>query len=548
VRGFEIVLGLVVAATIVAAFAERLRAPAPALLAIAGVAIGSLPGVPGVQVSPQLVALGVLPPLLYAAAADVAVSELVPVLGSVAVLAVGLVGASAVAVAVVTHAVFPQVSLALGFVLGAILASTDPIAVSALARRLHLPPRLLALVQGESLLNDATSLVLFQVAIGLATAGASASALGVSAEFVRLGGGGALVGLVAAILGRQLRRRVDDPVLETVIALITPYAVYVAAAALGTSGVTAVVVAGLQLGRRELTLDLSSGPSRLQIANVYAVVQFMLESVVFAVIGLELPMMVRRLSGEDQHFVVGALLLVAVVIGVRVLWVYPTSYVPHLLHRLRRRTHGGGSRAGGESAPRWQVPTVICWVGTRGVVPLAAALSIPLTVESGAPFPHRDLLLVLTTSCILITLVVQGLTLEPLVRRLGVIENPASLARQEALARHAGARAAMARLEELCDLEAAPEVVTTRLRQELQPRLDRAEAALDAMRGQPLAADKPASALQNGDFTYRAVRRDLLAAEALELFRLRDEGLIGEAVRRRIQRLLDIEEAGLGED
>jgi Na+/H+ antiporter len=547
VRSFEIVLGLVVAATIVAALAERLRAPAPSLLAIAGVVIGSVPGVPGVQLSPQLVALGVLPPLLYAAATDVAVTELVPVLGSVVALAVGLVGVSAVAVAVVTHAVFPQVPLALGFVLGAVLASTDPIAVSALARRLHLPPRLLALVQGESLLNDATSLVLFRVAIGLATAGTSASVLGVSVQFLRLGGGGALIGLAAALLGRQLRRRVDDPVLETVMALVTPYAVYVAAEALGTSGVTAVVLAGLQLGRRERTLDLSSGPTRLQIANVYAVVQFMLESVVFAVIGLELPMMVRRLSGEDRRFVVGALLLVAVVIGVRVLWVYPTSYVPHLRDRLRRRGHDGSSAADTDT-PRWQVPTVICWVGTRGVVPLAAALSIPLTVRSGAPFPHRDLLLVLTTSCILTTLVVQGLTLEPLVRRLGVLENPANRAREEALARHAAARAAMARLEELCDLGAAPEVVTARLRQELQPRLDRAQSALDATRDQPPAAEKPPSELQDGDFTYRAVRRDLLAAEATELFRLRDAGLIGEAVRRRIQRLLDIQEAELGED
>jgi monovalent cation/hydrogen antiporter len=547
VRGFEIVLGLVVTATIVAALAERLRAPGPSLLAIAGVVVGSVPGVPGVQLSPQLVALGVLPPLLYAAAADVAVTELVPVLGSVVALAVGLVGVSAVAVAVVTHAVFPQMPLALGFVLGAVLASTDPIAVSALARRLHLPPRLLALVQGESLLNDATSLVLFRVAIGLATAGASASVLGVSAEFLRLGGGGALVGLAAAILGRQLRRRVDDPVLETVMALVTPYAVYVAAEALGTSGVTAVVLAGLQLGRRERTLDLSSGPTRLQIANVYAVVQFMLESVVFAVIGLELPMMVRRLSGEDRRFVVGALLLVAVVIGVRVLWVYPTSYFSYVLERLRRRGHDG-SGAADAAMPRWQVPTVICWVGTRGLVPLAAALSIPLTVRSGAPFPHRDLLLVLTTSCILTTLVVQGLTLEPLVRHLGVVENPSNRAREEALARHAAARAAMTRLEELCDLEAAPEVVTARLRQELQPRLDRAQAALDATRDQPPAVEKPASRLKDGDFTYRAVRRDLLAAEATELFRLRDAGLIGEAVRRRIQRLLDIQEAELSED
>jgi CPA1 family monovalent cation:H+ antiporter len=172
VRGFEIVLALVVVATVVAALADRLRAPAPSLLVIAGLAIGTVPGVPDVQLRPEVVAIGVLPPLLYAAATDAAMSELRRVLGSVSALAVGLVAASAVAVAFVTHAMFPQVSPAAAFVLGAVLASTDPIAVSALARSMHLPPRLLALVQGESLLNDVTSLVLFRVAIRRATAGA----------------------------------------------------------------------------------------------------------------------------------------------------------------------------------------------------------------------------------------------------------------------------------------------------------------------------------------------------------------------------------------
>ena len=533
-RGFEIVLALVVVATVVAALAERLRAPAPSLLVLAGLAIGSIPGVPDVQLRPEVVAIGVLPPLLYAAATDVAVGELRSVLGSVSTLAVGLVAASAVAVAVVAHAVFPQMSLATCFVLGAVLASTDPIAVSALARRMHLPPRLLALVQGESLLNDATSLVLFRVAITVATAGASVSALDVSWQFLRLGGGGALVGYVAARLAGQLRRRIHDPVLETVTALVMPYAVYVAAEALGTSGVTAVVLAGLHLGERERGTGLSSGPTRLQIANVYGVVQFLLESVMFAVVGLELPAVVRRLVGADQDFVLGALAVFAVVIGVRVLWVYPGAYLPHWLR---------GPRDDGADVLTWRVPMVISWSGTRGVVPLAAALSIPLTV-SGAPFPHRDLLLVVTTSCILLTLVVQGLTLQPLVRRLGVTDDPAGRVRDEALARHAAAGAALRRLDELVDLEAASEVVAAPLRSELQDELARTQSALDAT--EPQSSD-PATD-QDQHASYRAVRRDLLAAEAAELQRLRDQGLISEIARRRVQRYLDIREAGLADD
>jgi CPA1 family monovalent cation:H+ antiporter len=382
-------------------------------------------------------------------------------------------------------------------------------------------------VQGESLLNDATSLVLFRVAISLATAGAAVSLLGASWQFVRLGVGGALIGLSCAFLVGRLRRRIDDPVIETVTALVVPYAVYVAAEALGTSGVTAVVLAGLHLGERERGTDLSSGPTRLQIANVYAVVQFLQESVIFAVIGLELPADVRRLHGADQHFVVGALAIVAVVLAVRMLWVYPAAYRPHWLRRSSR----------GE-LPTWSVPTVIIWAGTRGVVPLAAALSIPLTVD-GEPFPHRDLILVLTTSCILVTLVVQGLSLEPLVRRLGVTDDLAARARDDALARHAATKAALARLDELVDLEAAPEVVATRLRTELQLQLDRTQSALNT----------PESVAPNGtreDATYRAIRRDLLSAEAAELQRLRVQGVISEAARRQVQRSLDIRETGLG--
>lgn len=546
VYGFEIVLGLVVLATIGALLAERLRAPAPSLLALLGLAIGALPGVPDIQLDPQLVALVVLPPLLYAAAAEVAVSDLVPILKSVSVLAVGLVAATAAAVGVVTHTVLPQVSLASGFVLGAILASTDPVAVAALARSLHLPPRLLALVQGESLLNDATSLVLFKVTLGIAVAGSSVSVLGAVGTFVRLGVGGGLVGLAAALLSRGLRRRVHDPVPEIVMALVLPYAVYVVAESIDTSGVTAVVVAGLQLGRGTGDLDLSTGRTRLQIATVYSVVQFLFESVIFAVIGLQLPVLIRRLAGEDRQFALGSLAIIGVVLGIRALWVYPTVYVPHLVSRVR--TSGPTAGIASPTRPRWQVPTVVCWVGTRGVVPLAAALSIPLTTASGAEFPHRDLLLVLTGSCILTTLVVQGFTLAPLVRVLGVIEDPAARRREEAHARYAAAQASMSRLDELEDLEAAPAVLTSQIRQELTYRLQLLQEARDATTAQSRAGPddgSTSSATLETELVYRALRRDLLAAEATELLRLRDMGVLTESARRRIQSALDIQETGL---
>ncbi|HMC68804.1 MAG TPA: cation:proton antiporter, partial [Mycobacteriales bacterium] len=278
----EIVLGLLVLASAVATFAERLSIPAPSLLVLAGLVVGLLPGVPDVHVTPQLVSLVVLPPLLYAAAIDVVITDLRAVIRPVSVLAVGLVAASTVVVALVVHLVAPELTVQVGLVLGAILASTDPVAVSALARRLQLPPRLLALVQGESLLNDATSLLLFRVVVGGVAAGHLAGPVSFGLRFLGLGVGGAAIGIGCAWLVRLLHQRTDDPVMESVISLITPYAIFVAAEVAHTSGVTAVVFGGLYLGRRRY--QMSRGPARLRITNIYDVVVFLLESAVFAII------------------------------------------------------------------------------------------------------------------------------------------------------------------------------------------------------------------------------------------------------------------------
>ena len=544
-RAVEIVLGLVALAAVVATVAARLRAPAPSLLVLAGLIVGLLPGVPSVEVSPEIVGLVVLPPLLYAAATDVALPELRAVLRPVLALAVGLVAVTAAAVAVVVHLLVPRIPLAAGFVLGAVLASTDPVAVSALARRLRLPPRLLALVQGESLLNDATSLVLFRVAVGVTVAAGSVQPVEVAAQFVWLGGGGALVGLVIAVLVEQLRRRTEDAVLETVIALVTPYASFVAAEELGASGVTAVVVAGLWLGGRGVRL--SSGPVRLQVENVYAVVVFVLESVVFALIGLQLPALVRNLPAGERGFVWVALAVTGVLLVTRAAFLYPVARLPGLIRSAGRRRRPEPSA---EQAS-WQGIAVAWWAGTRGVVPLAAALSIPLAVDGGAPFPERDLLLVLATSCIILTLLVQGFTLQPLVRRLGVTDDPARAEREEAVARHAVAAAARARLAELLDLGAAPRAVADRLLRALEQQVERSRVRLDRLRpaedGPPRLPAADVDQASAGR-VYRELRRDLLAVETAELVRLRDSGAISEDVRRRVQRALDLEEAGLADE
>ena len=522
-RGVETILFLVVLGTVVAAFAGRLRVPAPSLLVIAGLLIGLLPWVPPVRVSPDAVSLVVLPPLLYAASEELPWRELRAVWRPVVILAVGLVLASAAVVAAVAGAV-AGIPASLAFVLGAVLASTDPVAVSALGRRLSLPPRVQALVQAESLFNDGTSLVLFQIAVSFAVAGTAGQAVGGvvlhgAARFMILTLGGAAAGGVLAAGVVLLRRRVTDPVLETVVALVTPYAAYVLGAALHVSPVLAVIVAGLVIGgRRDL---ITSARSRLQLHSVYQTVIFLLESVVFSLIGLQLPTLIRDLS-HGEAWPAEALAVAGTLIVTRILWVFPLSAV------VQRRS--------GVRRPTWPVPAVVSWAGTRGVVPLAAALSIPLTMTDGTPLPQRDLILVLATAVIVISLVVQGLTLEPLVRVAG-IARAETVRHEETVARLRLAEAALARLDELADDDCAADDAIDRARASLQARIGRARARIDG--------DQPP---EPGGLTDRDLRRTLNAAEHAELARLYDDGTISQPTRLRLQRGLDLEATRLSDE
>ncbi|HWC34547.1 MAG TPA: Na+/H+ antiporter [Mycobacteriales bacterium] len=524
----EIVLGLVVLASAVTTFAERLGVPAPSLLVLAGLGVGLIPGVPAVHVTPEIVSLVVLPPLLYSAAVDVVVTDLLTVIRPVAMLAVGLVVASAVAVAYVAHWVTPEIDVQVGLVLGAVLASTDPVAVSALARRLNLPARMLAVVQGESLLNDATSLLLFQVVVTGVAADHFGGAGSITLRFIELGVGGAALGITCAVGVRMLHERINDPVLEAVIAILSPYAIYVVAQVAHTSGVTAVVFGGLYLGRRRY--QILQGPSRLRITQIYDVVVFLLESAVFAIIGLELPGLVRDLPRGEHDFALVAAALTATLLVARLLWVTGATFLPGLL-----------DASGTQSHRRSRVVAVVSWAGTRGVVPLAAALSIPLTTKSGAAFPHRVLLLVLTSTCTAITLVVQGLSLRPVVQRAGVVADPQVRTHQEALARHAALAAAMGRLQELQDMEAASSAAVEWLTREFRDRLERAESVLRGL--EQTEADHEQRTTVATREEMRSLRRELIAVETSRLHELVEAGQISESVRRKVQRMLDLDES-----
>jgi Na+/H+ antiporter len=497
-RSVEIILLFVVLATAVAASAHRLKVPAPSLLVVAGLVIALIPGVPAVQIPPDAVSVIVLPPLLYAAGQNLPWSELRPVWRPVTVLALGLVLASAAAVAGVAVA-FTPLSTPMAFVLGTVLASTDPVAVTALGRRLRLPARLHALIQAESLFNDATSLVLFRVATGVAVAGGAIPWGHAGLAFLLAAGGGAGIGVVVAGGVTLVRRRTEDPVLETVVALVTPYVAYVLAEAVHVSGITAVVVASVVLAGR--ATRLTNARIRLQLHAVYETVIFLLESVVFGLIGLQLPTLVRAVDGGGWAWVPEAALITVTLLAVRALWVFPMSVA------MQRRV-------------AWRVPAVVSWAGARGVLPLAAALSIPLAT----PRADRDLTLLLTTAVIVTTLVVQGFTLGPLVRRSGVALPPEHDRDERERARAAMTDAALAHLDKLADLDAAPPAALAHLRELTRSRL----APPD---GEPLV--------------LRQLRRDLIAVEAAELARLYDDGEIGAGTHRELQRRLDLEETSL---
>ena len=518
-RSVETVLFLVVVAAVVAAFARRLAVPAPSLLVVAGLLIGLIPEVPEIRVAPEVVSLFVLPPLLYAAGEEMPWRELRQVWRPVTVLAVGLVLFTAAAVGFLATAVAP-LTASMGFVLGAVLASTDPVAVAALGRRLSLPTRLQVLVQAESLFNDATSLVLFRVAVAAAVAGGAIAPGPALGEFALLAVGGTLIGVVVSGGVAVVRKRTEDPVLESVIALVTPYAAFVLAELVHASGVTAVIVAAILLGQQ--SAKLTTAHIRLQLAAVNATVIFILESVVFSLIGLQLPTLIRSLAGADTAWLLPSLVIAAALIATRVLWVFPLSAI------VQWRS---GAR------PSWQAPAVVSWAGARGVVPLAAALSIPLTAVDGSPLPDRELVQVLATVVIVISLVVQGFTLEPLVRRAGIALEPAVGAKEDTLARLKLAEASLDHLEQMEDAEGGSPIVIERARRNLLARRDRIRTTLDG--------DEPHDSLAP---VYRRLRRDLLAVERAELHRLYDVGTIGDTTRRRVEHLLDLEDAALGQD
>jgi monovalent cation/hydrogen antiporter len=511
-------LGLLVAVAGMLAIAPTLRIPFPILLVLGGLAIGLVPGMPTVELNPKLIFFGVLPPLLYGAAFFTSLRELRASERTIGLLAIGLVIATTLGVAVVAHTFVDSLSWKSSFVLGAIVSPTDPIAASAIARRLSVPRKLIAIVEGESLVNDGTGLVLYRVAVVSVVAG-SFSAVHAGALFVLTAAGGVAVGLGVGWVVRQVRRRLDNPPAEVTISLLTGYFAFVPADLIGVSAVLAAVTAGIYLGW--YTPELTNAQVRLQGLAVWEIVQYLLNALLFVLVGLQLPVIVDALGGIPNRNLLGyAAIVSAAVIVVRFAWVFAVINAPKWIARRMSS---------------WRGAVFISWSGMRGAVSLAAALALPLETNAGDPFPGRELIVFLTFAVILVTLVGQGLSL-PLVIRSLRLEDDGVEVREEAKARIRAAEAALARLEDLVDEEWVREDTAERVRGAYRFRTDRFRARFD---------DGDDGAIESRSQDYQRLRRELLEAERGAVLDLRRSGVISDDVWYRVARDLDLEDQRL---
>ena len=514
----QLVLALLIAVAALVTIARRLGIAYPIFLVIGGLLLGLVPGLPRVEIDPDLIFLVVLPPLLYIAAFFTPLRSLRANLGAIGSLAIGLVIASAFAAAAVAHALIPGIPWAVALALGAIVAPPDEIAATAIAARLAVPRRIVTILEGESLLNDATALTIYSIAIAAAVGGSFTASTGV-ATFAGAMVGGSAIGLAVGWIIAQVRTRIEDTSVEITISLLTPYAAFLPAQQLGVSGVIATVAAGLYLGRRGSHI---MGPdARLTGRAVWQTITFLLNGAVFIITGLEVPLLLRALAPATALRLVGIGIVVSVVlVVVRALWIFPTGFLAPLVR-------------GEPRPPRLLAQSlVLSWAGMRGVVSLAVALALPLTLPGGGPFPAREAVLIVTLTVIVFTLLGQGLTLPWLIRRLRLGTDP-EVREEEASARQQMIDAASRRIDQLYPVWPGHRPLLDRLHDTYQHRSEHIGRQRDA-------ADSGEE--DREIIEHREIRRTVIDSEREALLRLRAEGAIDDDVLRALERELDLEE------
>ena len=515
-------------------FSERTGLPAAALLTLLGILYAVLPG-PNVELEPEIILTLVLPPLLYTAALDSSLLDIRHNLRTVISLSLVLVILTALLIGVGFHFFVAGATLAAGVALGAAVAPPDPVAALAVGKKVGLPRNIVTLVQGEGLLNDATALTLLTVAVSAAV-GEEFSFPAAVGEFVISASGGVIAGMVVAYAVRASRPLQRDPIIANAISLATPFVAYLLAEEVHVSGVLAVVVAGLIVGHD--TPRLGSGASRLQVSAVWRLVDFLLEGLVFLLIGQQLPRVIEGLSAyRTSTIIIAVAISVGVVLLLRPLFLIVTQNLPRWMH----------ARLGGEPDAEdtnrrlnGREITALSWSGTRGVITLAAVFTIPARTEDGQPFPDLDLLLFCAFVVVLVTLVGQGLTFAPLVRRLGLRADEADRIRLRNEARSGAVRAALDRLDEIKhqqhdDVE---DHAIESMRRQLDLRLERYQRRLDLLE-QADSDEVPVSPQYEAALR---VRRSVIDAQREELLRWRDAGRLSDEGLRVLERELDHEE------
>ena len=521
------IAALLVSVALLNAVANWWQVPYPIVLVLGGLALGLMPGIPDVTLEPDLVLLIFLPPLLYSNAFFSDLNALRTDARAITLLSTGLVLTTALIVGTAAHLAF-DLPWAVSIALGAIVAPTDPVAATAILSRLGVPRRIANVLEGESLVNDATALVIYKVAL-VAAVGSSFSVAEAGGRFLLAAGGGIAIGLLAGYLIAAIRRRVDDPTTAVTISLFTGYAAFLPADEIGASGVLAAVTCGIYVGWR--APELISPATRLMSYSVWEILVFLINATLFILIGLQLPVIVDGLresgisAGEAFRH---AALVSALVIAVRFAWVFGSTA---LIRMLDRRPAQRDRRAPARAR------TIVAWSGMRGAVSLAAALALPLTTDAGEALPGRDLILFLTFAVILVTLVGQGLTLPALIRRLGVQEDGTEEEHEELRARLHAAGAALERLDELALEEWTQEETITRVRGLYEFRRRRFKVRAGKIDDE--------DGIEDRSLAYQRLMHELFTAQRRALVELRDGGQISAEVMRRVERELDLEEERL---
>jgi CPA1 family monovalent cation:H+ antiporter len=522
----QILVLLLVVTAAVGVAAKRLQVPPSILLVVTGVALALVPGLPTVQLAPELVLLLVLPPIVYSSAVAMSWREFRFNLRAISLLAIGCVAFTTIAVAAAVHWVL-GLSWPVGFVLGAIVSPPDAVAPLSIARRLQLPRRILVVLEGEGLANDATALILYRFAIAAVSAGVFSlgKAAGIFAAIVA---GEIVWGIGVGSLMLRLRRWVHDPRTEILFSILTPFVAFWPPAHLGGSGVLATVAAGLYVSWNGL--NIISAATRLQGVFFWDVLIYLIDGLVFLVTGLQARALIAGMGGHAlSELAISAAVISGVVILARYVWTFPAVYLPRrLVPAIARK----------DPAPPWQWPFVLAFTGVRGIVSLAAALAIPLATDTGQPFPDRDLILFLTFSVILVTLVGQGLMLPAVIRALGLAhagkrEHRADRA-EELSAREGAIESAIARLDRLAAERKLPEDVVHTLRAQLRDRLKHFEHGHERDDGRH----------EHGKL-YDEIEFLLIAAERERVNELYRQGGLKDEARRRIERELDLREASV---